>query len=67
MPFRHRTWSDEKYDFMCRREEAKHQCMITNGVVILRQSSPIMKTIIKYVDQKYGRDYCRQFRNAKRN
>ena len=37
------TWrdpnlSDEEYEWKCNKEEAKHQCMIVNNVVILRYS-----------------------------
>ena len=36
------TWkgdlSDEEYKWRCGREEAKHQCMIANNVIILRHS-----------------------------
>ena len=29
--------SDEEYEFKCGKEEAKHQCMIANNVIILRE------------------------------
>ena len=29
--------TDEEYEFKCRKEEAKHQCMISNNVIILRE------------------------------
>ena len=37
------TWrdpklSDEEYEWKCAKEEAKHQCMIANNVIILRQT-----------------------------
>lgn len=35
--------------------EAKHQCMIRNGVKIVTDCSPYMK----YVDEKYGKDFLR--------
>ena len=37
-PYRDKDWSDEKYDWMCGLYEAKHQCMIQNDVIILRES-----------------------------
>ena len=36
-PYRDEDWSDEKYDWMCGLYEAKHQCMLANNVIILRQ------------------------------
>ena len=30
--------SDEEYEFKCRKEEAKHQCILKNGVKLLRYS-----------------------------
>ena len=35
-PYRNPDWSDDKYNLMCGIYEAKHQCMIANGVAILR-------------------------------
>ena len=35
-PYRDKDWSDEKYDWMCGLYEAKYQCMMDNGVVVLR-------------------------------
>lgn len=40
--------------------EAKHQCMIKNNVKIL--TSIDMKPILKYVKDKYGKDYLKQFK-----
>ena len=34
--YREKDWSDEKYNWECGKEEAKHQHMIANGVLILR-------------------------------
>lgn len=36
-PYRYSDWSDEEYEWKCGKEEAKHQCMIANDVVILRK------------------------------
>ena len=35
-PFRY-DWSDEYYEWKCGQYEAKHQCMLRNNVVILRE------------------------------
>ena len=40
--------------------EKKRQCMILNGVAILRYTE--YSKYIKYVEQKYGRDYLKQFK-----
>ena len=36
-PYRDKDWSDEKYEWMCGLYEAKHQCMIRNGIEIIRK------------------------------
>lgn len=40
--------------------EAKHQCMINNGVFIL--TSFIVKQIIKEIQQKFGKNWIKQFK-----
>lgn len=37
-PWKNKEWTDEYYDWLCQKEEAKHQCMLTNKVIILRQN-----------------------------
>ena len=37
-PYRQQEWSDEHCNWMCGKFEAKHQCMISNNVNILRSS-----------------------------
>lgn len=37
-PYRCGDWSDEYYQWICGKYEAKHQCMILNNVKILRKS-----------------------------
>ena len=37
-PYRYPEWSDEYYNWMCKKYEAKYQCMISNKVKILRES-----------------------------
>ena len=36
-PYRKPEWTDERYAYECAKYEAKHQCMLRNGVVILRE------------------------------
>jgi hypothetical protein len=36
-PYRYPEWTDEYYEWKCGLYEAKHQCMLENGVVILRR------------------------------
>lgn len=36
-PWRGKEWDDEKYKWECGKFEAKHQCMIANDVLILRE------------------------------
>ena len=36
-PYRNPDWSDEHYSWMCGKYEAKHQCMLKNEVIILRE------------------------------
>lgn len=36
-PYRGKDWTDEHHEWMCGLYEAKHQCMIANNVIILRQ------------------------------
>ena len=37
-PYRYDDWTNDEYNNECRRFEAKHQCMIRNNVIILRNS-----------------------------
>ena len=37
-PYRKQEWSDERYEWECGKYEAKHQCMLRNNVIILRES-----------------------------
>ena len=37
-PWRRTEWSDEYYQWLCDKEEAKHQCMLSHNVIILRES-----------------------------
>lgn len=38
-PYRYPEWSDEYYNWMCGKYEAKHQCMRANNVIIIRDVS----------------------------
>ena len=42
--------------------EAKHQCMITNKVKILKSAD--YEKYLKYVDEKYGKDFLTKCQNA---
>ena len=37
-PYRKPEWSDERYAWECGKYEAKHQCMLSNNIAILRES-----------------------------
>ena len=37
-PYCYDDWSDEYYGWLCEKYEAKHQCMLKNNVIILRES-----------------------------
>ena len=37
-PYRNPEWSDGRYAWECGKYEAKHQCMLRNNIVILRES-----------------------------
>ena len=45
--------------------EAKHQCMIKNNVKILLSNSIEIISAIKHVQQKYGKNYLKQFKVLK--
>ena len=36
-PYRDKDWTDEFYNWKCGLYEAKHQCMLANNVIILRE------------------------------
>lgn len=40
--------------------EAKHDCMIANGVAIIKSDG--IKKYLDYVEQKYGKGYLMQFK-----
>lgn len=61
-PFRKKSWSDDEYEKMCRKYEAKHQCMLNNNVKILRKND--YQTYIDYVNDKYGKKFLRSLKNS---
>lgn len=64
-PYRKKTWTDEQYEKKCQQYEAKHQCMITNNVVILKKKD--CQKYIDYVEQTYGKGYLKQFKKKLKN
>ena len=59
-PYRDKAWSDERYEFECAKYEAKHQCMLMNDVVILKNAEYAM--FVQYVKDSYGSNYLMQFK-----
>ena len=53
----------EKVKFRDGLFEAKHQCMLKNGVKIITDYS----IYIEYVKNKYGKDYLKKIRKNKNN
>ena len=41
--------------------EAKHQCMVENGVEIWRANE--YSKYVNYIEAKYGKDYLKKFKN----
>ena len=62
-PFRGHL-SKERIEFLSAKQEAKHQCMLANNVIIL--TSKDYQKYLDYVSEKYGKNYLKQFkRDAK--
>lgn len=61
-PFRDPRWTDQEYLDECRKYETKHQCMLVNGVKILRESQ--YAKYIKYAEDKYGEGFLRKFKKS---
>ena len=56
-PYRESEWSDGRYDWECGKYEAKHQCMLRNNVVILRESQiENLDSVFNYGKQKETED-----------
>ena len=64
-PYRDKSWTDEQYLLECARYEAKHQCMLVNNVIIL--TSKDYRKYIDYVENAYGKDFLKQFKNQSIN
>jgi hypothetical protein len=47
-PYRDPEWTDERYAWECGKYEAKHQCMLRNNVVILRESDIRNLTLLTF-------------------
>lgn len=43
--------------------EAKHQCLLKNSVKIIYTDEYM--NYVKYVEEKYGKDYLKQFKKSK--
>lgn len=61
-PYRNADWTDKQYSEICALYEAKHQCMLDNDIVILRDDSDEIKQCYNYIDCTYGKDYISQFK-----
>lgn len=60
-PYGDKDMPDSEYDWICGKYEAKHQCMLDNGVVILRSRE--YSRYMEYVEGKYGKEFfgkCRR-------
>ena len=56
-PYRYIDWTDEQYYEICRRYEAKSQCMLMHGVKIFRYSD--MVKIMQEVDGVHGKKWLK--------
>ena len=63
-PFRNKDWSDEDYDRSCRKYEAKHQCMLANGIRIIMSDSEESEKYMNYVNSKYGKKFLESCRTV---
>ena len=59
-PFRNKDWTDERYKLECDKYESKHQCMIANGIKIIKSDE--YNEFILYVNNTYGKKYINTFR-----
>jgi len=57
------TWQCPYDHKMDGQAEAKHQCALKNNVRIMYEDE--YQKFIKYVEDKYGRTYLKQFKNIK--
>lgn len=54
-PYRNANWTDEQYLEICALYEVKHQCMLDNSIVILRDDFDEIKQCYDYIDCTYGK------------
>lgn len=59
-PYRTKSMTNDEYARKCDLFEAKHQCMVENGVCIILSSE--CKCFRKYVEYTYGKNYIQNFR-----
>ena len=59
-PYRRKDQTNEQYKELCDKHEAKHQCMLANGVLIM--TSVCYMPYIRYVEDRYGKEYLQSFR-----
>lgn len=62
-PWRSPKWSDEEKAKVDALYEAKHQCMVENGVKILRSKD--LEKIFEHIEAKYGHDFIDELKAAK--
>lgn len=60
LPYRHKNWSNEQYEFMCDLYNAKYKCMLDNHVQILKYED--IRQYLEYITNVYGKDYLKQFK-----
>ena len=61
-PYRKKSFTDEQYNDLCAKYEAKHQCMLNNNVVILKNAEYMV--FLTYVNQKYGKQFLKRFKTC---
>ena len=64
-PYRKKSWSDEKYQEECAKYEAKHQCMLANGIQIW--TSKKYDFYLQYVKSTYGSNFLQSLKQYYKN
>ena len=59
-PWKNRNWTEEQQKDSDALYEAKHQCMLRNGVRIITGNE--YKKYNIYVEKRYGKKYLKQFK-----
>lgn len=62
-PYRSQFKDESKWLESCRKMEAKHQCMLENDIIILKKDQYLK--YLKYVEEKFGKDYLKKFKKPK--